>query len=114
MIRKTGDRHAGDPKVDRKQPSPVGMFGKTAIGKVADGVFSPDELTGLAVSDGFKASIKTDVAGSISTVLEAGDTVATGGTLTLQSASIAKLDFSTGNVAYLSDLEPAVAASFDS
>ncbi len=31
-----------------------------------DGVFSPDELTGLAASDGFRAIIKTDVAGSVS------------------------------------------------
>ena len=58
-----------------------------------DGVFSPDELTGLAVGDGFKANIKTDVAGSISTVLNSNDEVVfTGGKYTLENNSIAKLD----------------------
>ena len=59
-----------------------------------DGVFSPDELTGLAVSDGFKGVIKTDVAGSISTVLKPGtnEVLLTGGKFTLEAASIAKLD----------------------
>ncbi len=63
-----------------------------------DGHFDPNELVGLAVSDGFAATIKGDVSGTIITSLTAGGLLSyTGVKLNLLDASIAGLTV-TGNV----------------
>src|SRR5262249_32732295 len=53
-----------------------------------DGAFDANEITGLSVSDGFRATINTDVNGSIATTLTAGGVFATN---SLQNSSIAGL-----------------------
>ena len=62
-----------------------------------DQVFDPGEIAGLAVSDGFAATIKTDVAGSILTALKADNTLGfTGGKFDIQNSSIAGLTITGG------------------
>jgi len=74
----------------------------TDLGASPDGHFDLNELTGLAVSDGFKATIGTDVNGSIATVLNDNSSLAiTSGTLFLQPDSIDSLTITgkvTGNI----------------
>ncbi len=60
-----------------------------------DARFQPDELSGLAVSDGFDATIGTDVRGDIVTALDANGVVAiSNGEVTVQPGSIARLQVS--------------------
>jgi hypothetical protein len=60
-----------------------------------DVAFEQSEISGLAVSNAFSGVIKTDVAGSIVTALDAaGLFTSTGGLITLQQSSIAKLEIS--------------------
>ena len=68
----------------------------------ADGHFDANEITGLAVTDGFLAKLAVDVNGSIVTALHADGTLFVAGTtLTVQHASIAALNVAgkvTGNI----------------
>ncbi|MGB8166933.1 MAG: hypothetical protein WCF18_05540, partial [Chthoniobacteraceae bacterium] len=68
----------------------------------SDGSFQLDDLTGLAVGNGFVGTVKTDVNGTIGTYLDGTDNVLlTGGRWTLQPSSIAGLTISgavSGNI----------------
>ncbi len=65
----------------------------------ADGGYDPDEISGLALGNGFRGVVNTDVRGDIATVLNPAGTLSlVPGTATIQFASIAGLNIA-GRVA---------------
>ena len=105
MLLSTGDKLVFDYNhnnvADGGEPVLVQVTGGQALALLddidGDGHFDPNELVGLAVSDGFAATIKGDVSGTIVTSLSGGLLSYTGTKLNLLNASIASLTV-TGNV----------------